>query len=171
MQDIATLRQRIEQAASGLDSAEIMRRDRNTTLGDTLAKVEERFNARRLELGYLSERINELEVANRDLTGAIEAFSTMIQAESEDQIESALFRATAGARELVAAMQNGTLSQMTLPVSARFEDVTADELAAEELASPPWEEIDIPEAAPVAETSETEASLSELLDRLQRRAA
>ena len=75
MSDISELKQRIDQAATGLDEAENMRRDRNSTLGDTLAKVEGRFNARLLELGYLRQRIGELESANQGLTETIDTFS------------------------------------------------------------------------------------------------
>jgi hypothetical protein len=141
MNDISQLKQRIEQAATGLDEAENMRRDRNSTLGDTLAKVEGRFNARLLELGYLRERIGELESANQGLTETIDTFSAMIQDESEGEIESALFRASAGARELLAQIDSGALSPRQPPLAAfdrhleqpmRFEDVTEAELQAEQ---------------------------------------
>jgi hypothetical protein len=185
------LKQRIEQAATGLDAAEIMRRDRNSTLGDTLAKVEDRFNARLLELGYLRERIGELESANQGLTGTIETFSTMIQDESEGEIESALFRASAGARELLAQIDSGALSRRQSPLAAfdrhleqpmRFEDVTQAELDAEYLADFPAlaaqvaatkdDGIDIPEVtADLDAPDPASASIHDLLERLQRRTA
>ena len=183
MNDISEIRRRIEQAANGLESAEVMRRDHNATLGDTLAKVEERFNARRLELGYLRDRIAELLGANQGLTDSIETFSNMIQAESEDQIESALFRASAGARELLAAIDNGSLSRHSSPLAAfdrrRFENVTEAELAAEELSDFPAlpapefaDEIGIPEVAEAPEGPKPEqATIHDLLTRLHRRAA
>jgi len=186
VQDISELRQRIEQAATGLESVEVMRRDQNATLGDTLAKVEERFNARRLELGYLRDRIDELLGANQGLTDTIETFSNLIQAESEDQVESALFRASAGARELLAAIDNGTLSRRPSPLAMfdrmRFDNVTEEELAAEELADFPAlpapvaaeldDEIGIPEIAEAAESPKPEqATIHDLLARLHRRAA
>jgi len=191
MNDISELKQRIEQAATGLDAAEIMRRDRNSTLGDTLAKVEDRFNARLLELGYLRERIGELESANQGLTGTIETFSTMIQDESEGEIESALFRASAGARELLAQIDSGALSRRQSPLAAfdrhleqpmRFEDVTQAELDAEYLADFPAlaaqvaatkdDGIDIPEVTADLEAPDpASASIHDLLERLQRRTA
>jgi hypothetical protein len=191
MNDISELKQRIEQAATGLDAAEIMRRDRNSTLGDTLAKVEDRFNARLLELGYLRERIGELESANQGLTGTIETFSTMIQDESEGEIESALFRASAGARELLAQIDSGALSRRQSPLAAfdrhleqpmRFEDVTQAELDAEYLADFPAlaaqvaatkdDGIDIPEVTEDLEAPDpASASIHDLLERLQRRTA
>jgi len=164
MNDISDLKQRIEQAAIGLDEAENMRRDRNSTLGDTLAKVEDRFKARLLELGYLRERIDELESANQGLTESIDTFSAMIHDESEGEIESALFRASAGARELLAQIESGALSGRQSPLAAfdrhleqpmrsedvtqvafdrqfeqsmRFEDMTQAELDAEYLADFP----------------------------------
>lgn len=191
MNDISELKQRIEQAATGLDAAEIMRRDRNSTLGGTLAKVEDRFNARLLELGYLRERIGELESANQGLTGTIETFSTMIQDESEGEIESALFRASAGARELLAQIDSGALSRRQSPLAAfdrhleqpmRFEDVTQAELDAEYLADFPAlaaqvaatkdDGIDIPEVTEDLEAPDpASASIHDLLERLQRRTA
>lgn len=191
MNDISELKQRIEQAATGLDAAEIMRRDRNSTLGGTLAKVEDRFNARLLELGYLRERIGELESANQGLTGTIETFSTMIQDESEGEIESALFRASAGARELLAQIDSGALSRRQSPLAAfdrhleqpmRFEDVTQAELDAEYLADFPAlaaqvaatkdDGIDIPEVTADLEAPDpASASIHDLLERLQRRTA
>jgi len=160
MKDISELKQRIEQAASGLDEAENMRRDRNATLGETLAKVEQRFNARLLELGYLRERIDELESANHGLTDTIETFSLMIQEESEGEIESALFRASAGARELLAQIDSGALSRKQSPLgefdrhpepSMRFEDVTQAELEAERRSEQPMRFEDVTEAELEAE--------------------
>ena len=191
MNDISELKQRIEQAATGLDAAEIMRRDRNSTLGGTLAKVEDRFNARLLELGYLRERIGELESANQGLTGTIETFSTMIQDESEGEIESALFRASAGARELLAQIDSGALSRRQSPLAAfdrhlerpmRFEDVTQAELDAEypadfpalaaQVAATKDDGIDIPEVTEDLEAPDpASASIHDLLERLQRRTA
>ena len=191
MSDISELKQRIEQAATGLDAAEIMRRDRNSTLGDTLAKVEDRFNARLLELGYLRERVGELESANQGLTETIDTFSAMIQDESEGEIESALFHASAGARELLAQIESGALSLRQSPLAAfdrhleqpmRFEDVTPAELDAEYLADFPAlaapvaaetdDGIDIPEVTEDLDVPDpASASIHDLLERLQRRTA
>lgn len=191
MSDISELKQRIEQAAVGLDEAENMRRDRNSTLGDTLAKVEDRFNARLLELGYLRERIGELDSANQGLTETIDTFSAMIQDESEGEIESALFRASAGARELLAQIESGALSPRQSPLAAfdrhleqpmRFEDVTQAELDAEYLAdfpalatpvaAKPDDGIDIPEVTEDLDVPDpASASIHDLLERLQRRTA
>ena len=177
MQDNATLRQRIEQAANGLSAAEIMRRERKSSLGDKLAKVEERFGARKAELGYLQERVGELEAANQGLIGAIETFSQMIAEESESQIESALYRASAGARELLAAIESGILApQLRQPEPApdqrlRFEDVSQADLDAEELAGFPADDgIAIPEMAPVTEIPAPSGSFGDLLVQLHRRA-
>jgi hypothetical protein len=191
MNDISELKQRIEQAATGLDAAENMRRDRNSTLGDTLAKVEDRFNARLLELGYLRERIGELEAANQGLTETIDTFSAMIQDESEGEIESALFRASAGARELLAQIDGGALSRRQSPLATfdrhleqpiGFEDVTQAELDAEYLADFPAlaepvaaktdDGIDIPEVTQDLDVPDpASASIHDLLERLQRRTA
>jgi hypothetical protein len=190
MNDSSELKQRIEQAATGLDAAENMRRDRNSTLGETLAKVEERFNARRLELGYLRERIGELESANQGLTNTIETFSVMIQDESEGEIESALFRASAGARELLAQIESGALSRRQSPLAAfdrhleqpmRFEDVTQAELDAEDtpdlspsapVAARMDDGIDIPEMTENVDAPDpASASIHDLLERLARHTA
>ena len=172
MEDISALRARIEQAAEGLDSAEDMRRNRNETLGDTLAKVEERFSARGMELGYLRERIGELETANDGLAATIEEFSVLIREESEDQVESALFRASAGARELLAAIDDGRLSPRLPAPTQRFENLTQAELDAEGLAAPPAGDIDIPEIEPLDALPEPDTnSLPQFMARLQRRHA
>jgi septal ring factor EnvC (AmiA/AmiB activator) len=111
---------RINQAVRDIERKESERRRRKAGLEATLARLEDRFNARHAELEQLRDRAHDLGDANREIETYILRLAELVE------------HAATGAAETSASLTLQLRTEM-LPVYDRFEDVSPEELEAEDL--------------------------------------
>jgi hypothetical protein len=114
---------RINKAVREIERKESERRRRKAGLEATLARLEDRFNARHAELEQLRERTHDLGDANVEIEAYILRLAELVE------------HAATGAAESSAALTLQLRTEM-LPVSDRFEDVAPEELEAEDASEP-----------------------------------
>ena len=78
MHEFDALRSRVEDTAARLAAAQSNRRDRNSSLLDTVARLEGKFAAQEQELAYYRERIRPLETANAQLSALMSRLLDMV---------------------------------------------------------------------------------------------
>jgi hypothetical protein len=121
---------RIVQAVRDLVRNESERRRRKAGLEGTLARLEDRYNARHAELVETRERFHALGDANREIEAYILRLADLVEHAATDAAQAS------------AALTLQLRTEM-LPVMDRFEDVGQDELDAED--SEEAAEIDVPQ--------------------------
>lgn len=135
MAELPSVEGRIAAAVRDVERKDSERRRRKAGLETTLSRLEDRFNARHAELAHVRERYHALGDANRE----IEAYILRLA----ETVEHAATDAAEASAALTLQMRTEMLS-----LSDRFEDVSQDELDAEEEA--PADDaapIDIPRVA------------------------
>jgi hypothetical protein len=126
---------RIVGAVHELEQSDAERRHSKAGLESTLLRLEERFNARYRELDRLRTRARALTDANLEIETFIERLATLTE-------DAATIAADASATLTL------KLRTEMLPTVPRFEDVSQDELDAEDaLPDSDAEDIDIPRIA------------------------
>ena len=127
------LPERIAQTIREFERSDAERRRRKSSFEGVLARLEERFMARRSELEHVRGRLTALTDANQGISSCIERLAATAE------------RAATADREGAAALTLRLRTEM-LPGGGRYEDVTPHELAAEERSLEP-ETADSPAAA------------------------
>jgi len=110
---------RIAAAVRDLERKETERRRRKSALETTLSRLEDRFNARHAQLTDMRDRCHALGDANREIEGYILRLADTVEHAATDAAEAS------------AALTLQLRTEM-LPVSDKFEDVSQDELDAED---------------------------------------
>jgi len=121
MPDMPPVDSRIIAAVRDLERKETERRRRKSALESTLSRLEDRFNARHAQLTDMRDRYHALGDANREIEGHILRLADTVEHAATDAAEAS------------AALTLQLRTEM-LPVSDKFEDVSQDELDAEEKA-------------------------------------
>jgi hypothetical protein len=121
MVEAEPIEERITQALREIERKEAERRRRKAGLQGTLSRLEDRFNARHSELEDLKERYHALGDANREVESHILRLSDLVE------------HAATEAAEASAALTLQLRTEM-LSVADRFEDVSQEELDAEDAA-------------------------------------
>jgi hypothetical protein len=80
MQDLETLRTRVDQTADKLATAETERRDQTSSLVNMLQRLEEKYTSQEVELNYYRQRIQPMEVANGELARLMDKLLDLIDA-------------------------------------------------------------------------------------------
>jgi hypothetical protein len=152
--DTAELKSRVESAIERLTASAEERRQSNQSLAQVLASLESKYNARGTELAECHERIRELSESNDRLTALLERIVEIIESHANDDGDAAIRRAGDMAKDIVRSWGgNPAADAPEMPVARapvvatpaarlaasggpvmRFEDVSAEELAAELLA-------------------------------------
>ena len=126
---------RLTQAVRDIERKDAERRRRKAGLQATLERLEDRFNARHAELQQLRDRYHGLGDANQEIEAYILRLADLFE------------HAATEAAEASAALTLQLRTEM-LPLVDRFEDVTPEELDAEDrIADERGERIDIPRPA------------------------
>ena len=120
-QDVPSVESRIVQALRDIERTESERRRRKSGLEGTLARLEDRYNARHAELTEIRDRFHALGDANREIEAHILRLADLVEYAASDAAEAS------------AALTLQLRTEM-LPVTDRFEDVSAEELEAEDSA-------------------------------------
>jgi hypothetical protein len=171
MREFEALRNRVEDTAARLATAQTGRRDRNRSLLDTLARLEAKFAAQEQELAYYRDRIGPLEAANARLSALMGRLLDMVDAGlgSDDDADDPVRVATAKAaamleNELVSLPPPDQDAGFAEPVSAddaeaAFEDVDGAVLAAEDAAETDDDAADLPQVVRLAVAAAADADL------------
>ena len=144
MAESSFLQDRVAKAVEEIERIDAERRRCNVDLKRMLARLEERFNARSLELEHLRDRIGALTEAN----GEIERFLDRLAALSE---RHAAWVGESGAA-LKLRLDGAMLAETALTAPGgepRFEDVDPAELEAEDLGDAIPEIVDVRQACAV----------------------
>jgi hypothetical protein len=80
MQDLETLRTRVDRTADKLATAETERRDQTSSLVNMLQRLEEKYTSQEVELNYYRQRIQPMEVANGELARLMDKLLDLIDA-------------------------------------------------------------------------------------------
>jgi len=126
---------RITQALRDIERKDGERRRRKASLQSTLSRLEDRFNARHAELEDVRERFRALGDANCEIEAHIVRLADLVE------------HAATEAAEASAALTLQLRTEM-LSVADRFEDVSREELDAED--APEGDDIDMPDIAHLA---------------------
>ena len=118
-QDVPSVESRIVQALRDIERKESERRRRKTGLEGTLARLEDRYNARHAELTEIRDRFHALGDANREIEAHILRLADLVEHAASDAAQAS------------AALTLQLRTEM-LPVTDRFEDVSPEELEAED---------------------------------------
>ncbi len=145
MQDLDTLRTRVDQTADKLATAESARRAQTSSLVTMLQRLEEKYTSQEAELEYYRQRIEPMEVANRELSGLMDRLLDLIDTGFEKDSAGAL----QDAAKLAADMLGSSASQPVDEAAGEILEETG-ELAQQEEAHAFDEALD----AAVAETPE-----------------
>src|SRR5512146_2637823 len=121
MSDTPPVEGRIAVAVRDLERKETERRRRKSALETTLSRLEDRFNARHAQLTDMRDRYHALGDANREIEGYILRLADTVEHAATDAAEAS------------AALTLQLRTEM-LPMSDQFEDVSQDELEAEDSA-------------------------------------
>jgi hypothetical protein len=117
-EDVHSVESRIVQALRDIERKDGERRRRKTGLETTLARLEDRYNARHAELVDVRGRFHALGDANREIEAHIIRLAELVEHAATDAAQAS------------AALTLRLRTEM-LPVVDRFEDVGQDELDAE----------------------------------------
>ena len=129
-EDASSVENRIAQALRDIERKEGERRRRKAGLEGTLARLEDRYNARHTELVEMRDRFHALGDANHEIEAYILRLADLVEHAATDAAQAS------------AALTLQLRTEM-LPVMDRFEDVSPEELDAED-----WEEaaeLDVPQ--------------------------
>ena len=152
MQDLDTLRTRVDQAADKLATAESARRAQTSSLVTMLQRLEEKYTSQEAELDYYRQRIEPMEVANRELSGLMDRLLDLIDTGFEKDSAGAL----QDAAKLAADMLGSSAPQPVDDAAVEIPEVTGelaeqDEALASEEALIEMSEDVIEEAVPALE--------------------
>ena len=128
------LENRIASALQTLERTDLERRRSKADLESTVARLEQRFNTRQLELERVRARYYTLTDANREVETCIERLADLAADAATDAAEAS-------------ATLTLQLRTEMLPVHDRFEDVTQDELDAEDAVMESDDGSDVPRIA------------------------
>jgi len=134
MAERQSLEGRITGALRNIERTDAARRRSKTDLESTLARLEQRFNVRIQELEHVRSRYYALTDANREVEACIERLARLAD------------NASTEAADASATLTLQLRSEM-LSTDDRFEDVTQDELDAEDTERESNETLDIPTVA------------------------
>jgi hypothetical protein len=135
----SNLKNRVEHAIGQMTASHERRRHSNQSLSDVLAQLEQKYNGRSNELSQCRDRIAELTAANEELSALLDRIVPVTETHSHDDGDETIRRAADMARDIVRSWGGDPSADVTpAPVKAlaaapamRFEDVSAEELAAE----------------------------------------
>lgn len=119
MAETPSVEGRIVQAVRDIERKDTDRRRRKAGLEATLARLEDRFNARHAELEHVRGRAHELADANQEIEAYILRLADLLE------------HAATEAAEASASLTLQLRTEM-LPIVDRFEDVSREELDAED---------------------------------------
>lgn len=152
MSDIAELKQRVDRAVENLRSDAERRRREGQALADKLARLEEKYHARTVELAYCRERIDDLERVNAELQRLVVSMLDFVESDASGDSRQSVHRASATALELVEGWQppdpdeaaDEATNEAAQP-EANGEAVSAPDKAAQILAALAYKDVDAEE--------------------------
>jgi hypothetical protein len=155
MQDIETIRARVDRTASRLAEAESERRERTSSLVGMLQRLEDKYARQEEELSYYRDRMAPMEQANSELAGLMGKLLDMIDAGFELGSQTALQEAAAIATQMLDSEASGASEATGVPEVAEIPDFVSSD--AEEVDSFPESEA---EPEPVVEAPASEFPLA-----------
>jgi hypothetical protein len=167
MQDLESLRTRVDQTADKLAIAETERRDQTSSLVNMLQRLEEKYTSQEVELNYYRERIQPMEAANGELAKLMDKLL--------DLIDTGFDEGSMGSLQDAAKLATDMLGSDLLepadeePQEAAAEAVAEEEAAAEAVAEEEAAEEEVQEAPTVAEAvpeEEVIATAEDIVDEV-----
>lgn len=168
MQDLESLRTRVDQTADKLATAETERRDQTSSLVNMLQRLEEKYTSQEVELNYYRERIQPMEAANGELAKLMDKLLDLIDTGFDEGAMGSLQDAAKLATDMLGSDLPQPAHEEPQEASAVAEAVAEEDDVQEAPAFAEVEEV-VQEASPVDEAAPEEelvATAEEIIDEV-----